>query len=1134
MAKPAHPRIFVSYARKDGAKLALRLQHDLTAAAFDVWLDTARIHGGDIWTVEIEEAIDRSQVVLALLTPGSYTSEICRAEQLRSLRHGKCVIPLLAAPGTDIPLHLEPKHYLDFTDDRTYAAAFSSLLADIAALNGVALPPRYRTTPAHYISVPPTVANYIDRPEAVRALRDTLFAADGHRAIALTALEGMGGIGKTVLAQALFKDEVVRDAFPDGLVWITVGREPTHDLAASLRQIAHALGAPADESVAPETLYRTAIADKAALIVIDDIWSKADLDPFLAESPRSRFLFTTRDAAIARFTGAREHRVDLLDEPQSRELLALWAGSLAPAADDILRECGGLPGALSTVGALLREATPAEWPDTANLLRNADLAAIEDQLPPGQESFFRATDVSVKALPPEIQQRYCKLAVLLEDMPAPLPILQTLWNVDEAEARRIGRRLSDRSLAQRDDECAIRLHDLQLDYVRARYPDREVLALMRDAVRLSSHVIEKEPSQFASQVLGRLLPYRDVPTIQRFIDEIAAGAPTPWLRPLHSALHPPGTPLLRTLVGHTHYVSGVAVTADGRRAVSTSVDKTLKVWDLETGLALSTLKGHSASVLDVAIMADGKTAISASADKTLKVWDLLTGRALRTLGGHSASVWSVAATPDGKRAVSASDDHTLMVWDLETGRVLRTLEGHSTYVRGVAVTADGKLALSASWDNTLKLWDLETGCALRTLEGHSAVVAGVAVTPDGKRAVSASWDRTLKVWDVETGRELCTLEGHSAAVWCVAVTADGKLALSASADSTLKVWDLETGCGLRTLEGHSTFVSGVAVTPDGKRAVSASNDRTLKVWDLKARGARLTPEGHSAYVFGVAATPDGKRAVSASGDNTLKLWDLETRQAPRTLEGHSGPVWGVAMTPDGRAVSASGDRTLKVWDLETCQALRTLEGQPEPVSGVAVTPDGKQAVSASDTTLKVWDLDTARALRTIEGHSASSVAITPDGKRAVSACTDHTLKVWDLETGRILRTLKGHSLRVDGVAVTPDGKRTVSASWDKTLKVWELDTGRVLRTLKGHSLYIFGVAVTPDGKRVVSASWDKTLKVWELDTGLPVATFHCDASARCCAFVDDHRIVAGDEGGRVYFLALEEGTRPGPSSDKTE
>ena len=217
--------VFLSYARKDGALLANRLAGDLP----DVWLDTQRIRGGASWTVEIEEAIDRAQVVLALLTPGSYSSEICRAEQLRSLRKGKCVIPLLAAAGSDIPLHLEAKNYRDFTDEPGLRRELPVPARPTLARNGAALPASYRSTRATYITAPPTVANYIDRPEAVRALRDTLFEADEHRAIALTALEGMGGIGKTVLAQALFKDEVVRQAFPDGLVWITVGREPTHD-----------------------------------------------------------------------------------------------------------------------------------------------------------------------------------------------------------------------------------------------------------------------------------------------------------------------------------------------------------------------------------------------------------------------------------------------------------------------------------------------------------------------------------------------------------------------------------------------------------------------------------------------------------------------------------------------------------------------------------------------------------------------------------------------------------------------------------------------------------------------------------------------------------------------------------------
>ncbi len=88
--------------------------------------------------------------------------------------------------------------------------------------------------------------------------------------------------------------------------------------------------------------------------------------------------------------------------------------------------------------------------------------------------------------------------------------------------------------------------------------------------------------------------------------------------------------------------------------------------------------------------------------------------------------------------------------------------------------------------------------------------------------------------------------------------------------------------------------------------------------------------------------------------------------------------------------------------------------------------------------------------------------------------------------------------------------------------MWDLETGRALRTLEGHSDSVYGVAVTADGKRAVSASGDKTLKVWDLETGMLLATFHCDASALCCTFAGNQKIVAGDDGGHLHFLQLEE------------
>jgi hypothetical protein len=486
---PSEPdRIFISYARKDGASLAERLQADLAKEGFDAWLDTQRIGGGAVWSTEIEREIKTRQVMIALMSPGSYTSEICRAEQLLALDKGTRVIPVLAVEGADRPIYLYARQFRDFTntDNANYAARLRELLADIRGDATATLPATYRKTRVTYLTAPPRVANYFERPGALTALRatlhDSLFAEDHRQAIALTALAGMGGIGKTVLAKALTEDEVTQRAFPDGIIWITAVKDSKRDFIKEMRDIAQAIGVDLssyDTPLACEKQYRITIANKAALIVVDDVWSKADIEPLLAESPRSRFLFTTRDASIAAAVGAREHVADLLDIAQSRELLASWANvpvaELPSVADDVIAECGRMPLALSVVGAMLRGKNAAFWADTLDRLRKADLSSIQKQLPPGQESFFKAVEMEFQSLEPEMQERYKALAVLPEDMAAPLPILQTLWNVSEVEARRTTQQFVDRALAQFDDAGeSIRLHDLQLDYVRGRTRTRKL------------------------------------------------------------------------------------------------------------------------------------------------------------------------------------------------------------------------------------------------------------------------------------------------------------------------------------------------------------------------------------------------------------------------------------------------------------------------------------------------------------------------------------------------------------------------------------------------------------------------------------------------------------------------------------
>ena len=343
---------------------------------------------------------------------------------------------------------------------------------------------------------------------------------------------------------------------------------------------------------------------------------------------------------------------------------------------------------------------------------------------------------------------------------------------------------------------------------------------------------------------------------------------------------------LGTLQGHTGSINAVAAISEQRAisasAFSASKPGTLKVWDLERGKVLSTLEGHKRGVNALAVTLDGKQAISVSGDRSLRVWDLDKGTAVSTLWGHKRWVNDVAIAPNGKYAISASADGTVKVWDIESGKVRHTLEGHGKSVNRVIVTPDGQTAISASEDNTLKVWDIESGQERTTLQGHSGSIKILAALPE-RRVISGSTDGTVKVWDWQRGKLLYNLSRHQNAILDLAVTTDGSRAVSASADGTLKVWDLQSGKELHSLAGHTGWVNAVALTPDGKRAISASSDRSLKVWDIDKGTELYTLEGHGEWVRDVAVTPDGKRAFSGAGDRQVKLWDLETgREIPLT------------------------------------------------------------------------------------------------------------------------------------------------------------------------------------------------------------------------------------------------------------
>jgi WD40 repeat protein len=190
---------------------------------------------------------------------------------------------------------------------------------------------------------------------------------------------------------------------------------------------------------------------------------------------------------------------------------------------------------------------------------------------------------------------------------------------------------------------------------------------------------------------------------------------------------------VRRFVGHKDGVFGLALSPDGRYALSTSLDNSIRLWDLQSGIERRSYLGHSDHTHAVAFLRDGREFLSVSQDKTLRHWDLETGKELhRTVLGRE-SPNDVVVSSDGSLALVSVCDKTVRVWDIKIWKEIRRFEGHTGPVWRVAISADGRRALSAG--ETVRLWDMLYFPGLRSLT-HGGANPRAWAGPGQRAAVS--------------------------------------------------------------------------------------------------------------------------------------------------------------------------------------------------------------------------------------------------------------------------------------------------------------------------------------------------------------------------------------------------------------
>jgi len=549
--------------------------------------------------------------------------------------------------------------------------------------------------------------------------------------------------------------------------------------------------------------------------------------------------------------------------------------------------------------------------------------------------------------------------------------------------------------------------------------------------------------------------------------------------------------LIARLGQHAAAVSFVRFDPAGRRVVSASHDRTVKIWDCETRALAVDFRGHGFPVGGAAFSPDGTLVGSCSYERpdggvigTLHLWNAADGSLVRTMNGGRKPLVGVEFSPDGRSIAAGSWAFCAFVWEVASGEPRAFPipdEGIYNAVDSVSWCADGSLLAASSRDRTARVWRSADGELVATLRGHAGEVQRVAFAPDGAQIATASSDGTVKLWS-SSGSLLATLQGHGAAVADLRFAKDGRSLVTSSLDGSVRTWDADAS----RYGGARLQASGAAYaarwSPDGQRIATASYDGRIALWDGESL-APLTswqahPPGTSCHALGWTA--DGQSLVSGSWERFVRVWDAGTGSERAAFEQDAGTA-DLAVSPDGRYAAACSGKTVCVYDLERLERTHVFGGHTAGVLAVQFSPDSRLCVSSGrDGRALIWKADTGALLQELAGPApdVADAAFTPDGLQVVVAGSAGIVQLHDARTGERLRVLVQLRHGVNHLDVLPDGSRVALTS--DALVLVDLAHGRDVAHLRPHAEHPYGLDFDAGGTRLLSCSSDGSVAV--LDT----------------------------------------------------
>lgn len=622
------------------------------------------------------------------------------------------------------------------------------------------------------------------------------------------------------------------------------------------------------------------------------------------------------------------------------------------------------------------------------------------------------------------------------------------------------------------------------------------------------------------------------------------------------------------LSGHDAGVWDVDLSRDGKTLVTAAHDGKVILWrkDDSTWKKMATIESHPENaVRAVALSPSAERLATTSIDGSLKIWDVASAALVLTLKQDKIGVFSAAYSPTGQLLASGSGNGTVDIWDTASHSKIASFQACTGIVHDIKFSPDATLLAVGSWtENAVKLWDTATWKVRHTLIGHTGPVAAVAFSPDGKVLASASADSTVRLWSVESGESLRSF-GSPKSLFCLAFSPDGRRIAAGGRFHTIRIWDVESHRVIHDFQAHWGEIRSLAFTPDGTRLITASHDNTVRVWPTSSLPGPFQEESEGlspiatfdVYNYWVPCAvfipSNGNKlaAVGGGGLSRFEVWDLTEYKhvvSPAVGEKATDTLWSLAVTPDATTMITTmwreGPPLIGLWDITTDRFRRRAAVEPVSMSEdkggtparLALSHDGNLLAVTSYSRISVYDLkqrswrspftsdqgnpvavefladnrrlavgtDLGRVLivDAITGeevakpleHGSESVTAMASSSAGILTSADKagTVKMWDQKTFQCIPLPASHLEKVFSAGFSPDGNLLATAGggqpFDNTpwthqgeVCLWDVTRRELLTKFRSHYGCVTGAVFSPDGKSLATTGRDGKMHLWDVE-----------------------------------------------------